>query len=154
MPDTTAPRLRGRPARPKIIGNRPPIDIDAEARRLPRLNRAVVDAIQSMLQQDQGMLRPPEQTARFLALVVALHEKHEAFPHREVAAKALAGAQSKWSVDTAIRSSLADGYVSLVIETTQGNVQRRDSVRKERHFVPDRRVIDIATRAAKKMGSK
>lgn len=153
MPDTTAPRARGRPARQKIVGNRPPLDIDAAAKRLPRLNPAVVDAIMHKLQQDQGMLRPPEQTARFLALVVALHAKHEPFPHREVAAQALGGAQSKWSVDTAIRSSLADGYVSLVVETTQGNVQRRDSVRKERHFVPDRNLVDIVERATRKLGT-
>lgn len=146
-------KTRAGAARRKIVGNRPPFDIDAEARRLPKLNPAVVDAIQDMMVTDQGMLRPPEQAARFLTLVVALHKQNLPFPHREVAAKALAGAQSKWTVDTAIRSAMADGYVTLVVETTAGNIARRASVRKERHFVPDKRVIDIATRAEKKVGA-
>lgn len=136
------------PRRRAIVGNRPPADIDGEARRLGKLNPAVVDAIRDKMQQDRGMMRPPEQAARLLALIVELHKRHEPFPHREVAAKIVGGSESVWTVDNAIRNALSDGYATLVVETTTGHVASRDvSVRKERFFIPSKELLDVAARA-------
>lgn len=142
MRATIARSTRAR--RKPVIGNRPPLDVEAEARRMPKLNPAVVDAIRSLLLQDRGMARPPDQAARLLALCVELYRKHEPFPHRAVAAEVIGGSKSKFTVDNAIRNALTDGYLSLVIETTEGHIQRRGSVRKERHFIPDKRLVEVA----------
>lgn len=135
--------------RAPIIGNRPPPDIDAEARRLGKLNPAVVDAIKQHMIEGRGMMRPPEQAARLLALIVKLHQQHEPFPHRQVVAKIVGGSESVYTVDNAIRNALADGYATLVVETTTGHVASRDvSVRKERYFIPSGELQEVAAMAA------
>ena len=132
-----------------IIGNRTP-DIEAEARKLPRINPIVAAAIENMMMQDQGMQRRPERAARLLALIVALHKNGKPFPHREVAAEAIGGAKSKYTVDTALRNALADGYVSMTVETTPGNMASRDvSVRKVRKFIPSPALLATAENAIK-----
>jgi hypothetical protein len=143
----------GQRRRPTPIGNKAP-DIDAEYRLMPKLNPAVVMALQQMMQEDQGMLRPPEQSARLLALCVELHRDHRPFPHREVAARVLGGAQSVYTVDTAVRNALADGYLSLVVETTRGHIAAREaSIRKLRFLMPESRVLEVAQRADKKLAA-
>jgi hypothetical protein len=129
------------------VGNRPPVDIKAEARLLPKINPAVVNALQHMLVEDQGMMRPPEQAARLLALIHELAKAHKPFPHREVAAQVLGGNQSKYTVDAILSQRMAEGYISLVVETTMGHNHNRVGVRKQRFFVPSMRLVDIAQRA-------
>lgn len=128
-------------------GNRGPVDIKAEARTLPKLNPAVVHALQQMLVEDQGMSRPPEQAARLLALTYELAKDHKPFPHREVAAQILGGSQSKFTVDAILSQRMADGYLSLVVETTMGHNHNRTGVRKQRFFIPSLRLVDIAKQA-------
>jgi hypothetical protein len=136
--------------RKPVVGNRPPADIDAEVRRIGKLNPTVVEAIKEFMQQDRGMMRPPEQAARLLALIVKLNESHEPFPHRQVAAKIVGGSESVWTVDNAIRNALSDGYATLVVETTNGHVASRDvSVRKQRFLLPSKEIKEIATSAAR-----
>jgi hypothetical protein len=130
-----------------VAGNRGPVDIKAEARALPSLNPAVVNALQKMLVEDQGMMRPPEQAARLLALTYELAKQHKPFPHREVAAQVLGGSQSKYTVDAILSQRMAEGYLSLVVETTMGRTHNRMGIRKQRFFVPSMRLVDIAQRA-------
>ena len=135
------------------VGNRGPIDVKAEARTLPKLNPAVVHALQQMLVEDQGMMRPPEQAARLLALTYELAKEHKPFPHREVAAQVLGGNQSKFTVDAILSQRMAEGYISLVAETTMGHTIGRVGIRKQRFFIPSERLVDIAKRAEKRVTS-
>ena len=132
------------------VGNRPPVDIKAEARLLPKLNPAVVHALQQMLLDDQGMMRPPEQAARLLALIHELAKEHKPFPHREVAAQVLGGNQSKFTVDAILSQRMAEGYISMVVETTMGHNSNRVGIRKQRFFIPSERLVDIAKHAERK----
>jgi hypothetical protein len=119
----------------------------AEARKLPPIDEFVVDALCHMLQTDRNMPKPPVQAARLLALCVELHKLRLPFPHRRVAAQALGGGKSVWTLDAAISTRVDQGYLTEVHETTTGNVANRDSVIRQRFFIPHSRVIEIAEQA-------
>lgn len=119
----------------------------AEARKLPKLNPAVVAAMEEMLQTDSGSLKPPEQAARLMALLYELHKQKAPAPRREVMAQVIGGARSKWTIDTTLYQKRAEGYLDLVIETTVGKTKGRSGIRQTRFFIPSKRVIDIAKRA-------
>lgn len=121
--------------------------IRAEARKLPKLNPAVVAAMEEMLQTDSGSLKPPEQAARLMALLYELHKAKMPAPRREVMAQAIGGAKSKWTVDATLYQKRAEGYLDLVMETTVGHTQKRSGIRQVRYFVPSKRMLDIASRA-------
>ena len=122
-------------------------EVRAEARKLPKLNPAVVTAMEDMLQTDSGSLKPPEQAARLMALIYELHKLKMPAPRREVMAQVIGGARSKWTIDTTLYQKRAEGYLDLVIETQVGHTQKRSGIRQVRYFVPSKRVIDIAKRA-------
>lgn len=123
--------------------------VRTEARTLPRLNPAVVDALQDMLAADSGSTKPPEQAARLLALLYELDKEKLPAPTREVMAQALGGSRSKYTVDAIISSKINEGYLDLAIETMAGNVQARSSTRKERYLIPSKRVLSVAKSADK-----
>ena len=122
-------------------------EVRAEARKLPKLNPAVVAAMEDMLQTDSGSLKPPEQAARLMALIYELHKLKMPAPRREVMAQVIGGARSKWTIDTTLYQKRAEGYLDLVTETQIGNTQKRPGIKQIRYFVPSKRVIDIAKRA-------
>lgn len=122
-------------------------EVRAEARKLPKLNPAVVAAMEDMLQTDSGSLKPPEQAARLMALLYELHKLKVPAPRREVMAAAIGGARSKWTVDSTLYQKRAEGYLKLVIETQIGNTQKRSGIRQVRFFVPSKRVLEIARSA-------
>lgn len=129
-------------------------DVRADARTLPRLNPAVVDALQDMLMSDSGSTKPPEQAARLLALLYELDKEKLPAPTREVMAQALGGSKSKWTVDAIVSSKLNEGYLTLAIEIMEGNVKARSSTRKERYLIPSRRVLSVARSVDKKPTDK
>lgn len=122
-------------------------EVRAEARKLPKLNPAVVAAMEEMLQTDSGALKLPEQAARLMALLYELHKIKAPAPRREVMAKAIGGAQSKWTVDSTLYQKRAEGYLDLVVETVVGHTQKRSGIRQVRYFIPSKHVLDIARRA-------
>lgn len=130
---------------PRIVDH--DAEVRAEARKLPKLNPAVVAAMEDMLQTDSGSLKPPEQAARLMALLYELHKAKAPAPRREVMAQVIGGARSKWTIDTTLYQKRAEGYLDLVIETTVGNTQKRSGIRQVRYFIPSKRVLEIARRA-------
>lgn len=121
--------------------------VRAEVRKLPKVNPAVVAAMEEMLQTDSGSLKPPEQAARLMALIYELHKLKLPAPRREAMAAVIGGARSKWTVDTTLYQKRAEGYLDLVIETQIGNTQKRSGIRQVRFFIPSKRVLEIAKRA-------
>jgi hypothetical protein len=123
-----------------------------EVAKLPAIEPAVVDAITDMIIRDTGCLRPPEKAAALMALIVELHKLNRPFPRREVAAAAIHASVS--TVDAALSTHLdpgdGSGYLQLVVETSIGNVQRRNSVVRERFYIPSDDLLRVADRAKRK----
>jgi hypothetical protein len=115
------------------------------APKLPKLRPVVVDAITEMLISEQGMLRPPEKAAALLALIVELHKKDLPFPPREEVAGYIDASLS--TVDAALSTRLDEGYITQRVETRRGNVQRRNSVVRERYYDPSPHLISIVDQA-------
>ena len=115
---------------------------------LPTISPIVVDAITDMLISDQGMLRPPEKSAKLLALIVELHKQHKPFPPREGVAEAIGASIS--TVDASLSTRLNEGYVTLRVETPEGNVRRRNSVVRERYLVPSKDLLRVVEKAEKR----
>lgn len=112
---------------------------------IPKISPVAVDAITDMLMDEQGMLRPPRKAAALLALIVELHKIKMPFPKREEVTEAIGVGVS--TIDAALSSRLSEGYISIAMETTVGNVQRRNSVVRERYYVPSRHLLDVADEA-------
>lgn len=123
-------------------------DYDAEARRLPRLSPIVVDAVTDMLMTDHTMFKPPEKAAALLALITELHQRGQPFPEREVVARALNC--SRYTVDSALSTRTAEGYISLSVKTEPGDVNNRASVIKRRYYRPSKRLQEIVASALRK----
>ena len=142
--------LHARPMSPSRQPRSPERDaaIDLEAAKLPKVSPIVQDAILDMLKEQQSVYRPPEVTAALLALIVELHKVGKPFPGREVVARALGC--SIYTIDSAISTRSATGYISLNIQTREGAVQRRLSVVKDRYYVPSQELIDVANVAHKR----
>jgi hypothetical protein len=113
--------------------------------RLPKVSPAVVDAIVDMLVSEQNILRPPEKAAALLGLIVELHKTHEPFPQREEVARHIDASVA--TVDAALSTRLNEGYITQAIETTQGNVQRRNSARRLRFYIPSPALIKVVSDA-------
>lgn len=94
----------------------------------------LIDRLQSWLQTSYGMRRPPTTAAGVLALIVELHKDHTPFPTREHVADLLRC--SKFGVDAAINQAIARGLITQKTETSDGNIQRRESVIRHRYYVP------------------
>jgi hypothetical protein len=109
---------------------------------LPKIDPFVVDAITDMLVSEQGMLRPPEKAAALLALIVQLHNMKEPFPARAEVAKHINA--SVPTVDAALSTRLDEGYITQAIETARGNVQRRNSARRLRYYIPSKHLLSVA----------
>lgn len=112
---------------------------------LPSVSRAAVRAIMDLLISRQGMKRRPEKAAELLALVVELHERHRPFPPRAEVAAAIGASVS--TVDAALSTRLDEGYITMEVETPHGRVQRRNSVIRERYYVPSNELQEVVAKA-------
>lgn len=70
------------------------------------------------------------------------------FPARETVAKKLDC--SVFTVDAAISTRIDEGYLSMAIETTTGNVAQRHSTVRRRYYLPSKRLADVADRARRR----
>lgn len=118
------------------------------ATNIPKISPIVIDAITEMLMDDQGMLRPPEKAAALLALIVELHKKKLPFPRREAVSEAIGASVS--TVDAALSTRLDEGYITIAMETSRGNVQRRNSIVRERYYIPSKKLLEVANKASRK----
>lgn len=112
---------------------------------IPAVAPIVIDAVTDMLMSEQGMNRPPEKAAALLALIVELHRRKRPFPRREEVAKALNASIS--TIDAALSSRLDEGYITIAVETKHGSVQRRNSVVRERYYLPSEHLVEVVKRA-------
>ena len=117
---------------------------------LPTISPVVIDAVTDMLLSDQGMNRPPEKAAALLALIVELHKRKQPFPRREEVAEAINASIS--TVDAALSSRIDEGYITPVVETKRGSVQRRNSIVRERYYIPSAALIDVVGKAKRRRG--
>lgn len=119
-----------------------------EADEIPNVAPVAVDAITDMLIEDQGMMRPPTKAAALLAIICALHKQGKPFPRRECVADAIDAAVS--TVDAALSSRLDEGYLTMRTKVKRGNVQRRNSVVRERYYEPSAKLLRTYEEAAAK----
>lgn len=116
--------------------------------QLPKISPIVIDAVTDMLLSEQGMNRPPEKAAALLALIVELHKRRQPFPTREEVAEAINASVS--TVDAALSTRIDEGYITPVVSTKRGNVQRRNSIIREKSYVPSDALIAVVDRAQRK----
>ena len=112
---------------------------------LPKVDKIVVDAFIEMLMSEQEMLRPPEKAAAMMALICELHERQEPFPKRAEVAKHIDCSIA--TVDAALSTRLDEGYISQVVETAAGNVQRRHSVTRQTFYKPSTHLLNVYHKA-------
>lgn len=105
----------------------------------------VVAAIRDALQSASKSHRSPDKAAAILALIVDLYERNEPFPTRQAVAKAVNS--SVFTVDAVLSSKIDEGYLTLAIETSSGNVARRPSTVTKRFFIPSKPLITLAKEA-------
>jgi hypothetical protein len=113
---------------------------------LPTIDRFIVDEFVKVLIEDTGALRPPINAAELLAVICALHKEGRPFPGRVVMAGHIGCALS--TVDAALSTRLAEGYISQIVETSAGNVARRNSVIRRTYYKPSKRLLDAYDKAA------
>jgi hypothetical protein len=107
---------------------------------MPRLDRQLEHAITDYLIEAFEIKRPPVQTARLLALIIQLEEKHIPFPPRVVAARAIGG--SKFGLDVAISMSLARGLIAQEMTTTHTvKNNQRDGAIRHRLYRPTAKLL-------------
>lgn len=113
---------------------------------VPEPDPQIVDAFVEMLLEDTGALRPPTKAAHLLAVICMLHKQDQPFPGREPVAQHIGCGVS--TVDAALSTRLAEGYISQVVETSAGNVARRNSVVRRTYYKPSKRLLDTFDKAA------
>lgn len=107
----------------------------------------VIGAILGYLSSQHDTQRPPEKCAAILATLADLQERGEPAPTREELAK-MADC-SKFTVDACLSTRIAQGHVKLEIRTRPGNVQRRESIIKERFYILSNPLMDRIKEAKK-----
>lgn len=117
--------------------------VDAD---VPEPDPQIVDAFVNMLIEDTGALRPPTKAAYLLAIICLLAKQDRPFPGREPIARHIGCALS--TVDAALSTRLAEGYISQIVETSAGNVARRNSVIRRTYYKPSKRLLDRFDKAA------
>lgn len=100
----------------------------------------VVDGLVDWLIENEKMSRPPVKAAKILAFIVQLHKKKQPFPTRAEASEHLG--ISVATIDAALSTRIAEGYLTLDIRTLEGSVARRASTVKERYYIPHVSLVD------------
>jgi hypothetical protein len=101
---------------------------------VPSLDLALADTIEKFLMARYDMRRPPIAAARLLAVIVLLDEQKQPFPSRRRVAEEIRC--SVYGIDAALQVAMARGLISQHVEIAQGNVQRRESILRNRYYVP------------------
>jgi hypothetical protein len=114
---------------------------------------AIVEAItQMLLDNNDKLFRPPRQAAKLLAYIVGLYHKSEPFPSRAEVAEKLE--ISIPTIDSAISSRIAEGYLSIEIDTIEGNINRRPSSIRRRYYIPSNEVLETVEEARPQVKSR
>lgn len=109
-----------------------------------QVDDSLADRIEEYLLQTYAMRRRPTAAARLLALIVDLYTKGLPFPQRTAVARDIGC--SKDGVDAALSSYLARDEIALEMRMVPGNVAKRESVIRERYFIPSQTLLTIAGR--------
>jgi hypothetical protein len=128
--------------------------IEPTARDINRLkpSGALIDAVEAFLVERTPSRKRPTVAAGVLAMVLELDDRGEAFPLREWAALALNC--SIFSIDAALSVAMARGYLRLEVRTVEGEVAARDSVAKERWFIPAQQLKAVLEQVSRRRGSR
>jgi hypothetical protein len=146
MPKTNARKFAHPPSHQQVYD--PVIDPKVVAMCGQMVSPVVVDAITDMLMTQQNIRRPPEKAAALLALLVELNRKGQPFPKRHEVAEALDC--SVYTIDAVLSTRINEGYLQQVVETTTGNVSARNSIVRQRFYVPSQELVAVADRALRK----
>lgn len=124
-----------------------------DAAALPDPDPLLIDAICDVIMTEQpNVKRPPEKSAALLALAIELHKINQPFPTRMAAAIKLDC--SVFTIDAALSTRMDEGYLTQVVETTTGNVTKRNSIVRQRYYVPSKGLLDVAEAIAKQRGKR
>lgn len=103
-------------------------------------------AIEEYLIEKFKSKRPPEVSAKVLALVIELHRRGEPFPLRAHVAHDLNC--SKFGVDAALNMAMARDLVVLKVTIQESlTISHRPAVTQHRFFIPSRRLIAASGQA-------
>jgi hypothetical protein len=107
---------------------------------LSRPKAELIQAMETLLVEQNDSRRKPTVAASVLALIVELYQRREVFPKRALISKMLGC--SVFGIDAALSSAMARGYICLDIRMVKGRVTNRPSTSKQRFYVPSREVLD------------
>jgi hypothetical protein len=123
------------PRKRTSLSDRPPVvDID-----IPKLPGYLVAAVDDWLQGEREARRELKTAAPLLALVCWLHDRGHFFPRRVAIGAALN--TSKYSIDSALGTAIANGEVTESYATVPGNVNNRASVMRHRYIIPSQPLL-------------
>lgn len=109
---------------------------------LPVVPRKLVNAVLDWLRTHHFSRRPPEVAAGVLALAIVLHRSERPFPHRALVAEWLNA--TVFGIDHALNVALTRGCLRMESRIAQGNVQARESVVRQRYYIPCEELLDLA----------
>ena len=115
---------------------------------VPDVPAFVVSAITKMLIEDQQLNRPPEKAAHLLAIICKLYEQRRPFPRRREVADKIGSPLA--TVDAALSTRLDEDYIRVRVETRPGNVQKRNSVIRERYYDPSDKLFSTYREASRR----
>lgn len=119
------------------------VEIAAGAGMLPTPRQEIIDAFVNYLIDQERMCRPPTQAAKLLAFIVQLHKSKppQPFPPRkQVAAHLEMGVPT---IDAAVSSRIAQGYLKKELDWVEGNVANRSSSVQIRYYVPSKDLVEL-----------
>lgn len=111
---------------------------------LPRISHFLVDEIQTFLTTRWWTKRPPDVSARTLALVVELWRHSMPFPERQHAADELNC--TRWGIDAAITLALGRELISIHVETPWREDRGAIGVFRMKYYIPCQELVDLAAR--------
>ena len=153
LPGAAAPAGRP-PARPNQRGPVPPplglpsltdpglSDEDMVRRLQAYLRRDLAHAIEMWMRDRHNMRRPPVVASGILAMICDLHAAQQPFPQRSHVA-AVVGC-TIYGVDVALNTALTRGDIVLESRLAPGFIAARESVRRQRHYVPCHELLSLA----------
>lgn len=113
------------------------------------MDQHVVDGLVDWLIANEKMSRPPTKAAKILAFIVQLHKKKQPFPTRDEASRHLG--ISVATIDAALSTRIAEGYLTLDVRTLDGSVARRASTVKERYYIPHISLVEAYDHLTKRV---
>jgi hypothetical protein len=127
---------------------RKPVASNPAPESSPALPMPPDHAVRSLVEWIRGrenMQRPPETTAKILAFMVMLDDRHLPFPTRPIVAEHLG--VSVPAIDVVLSQRQATDDIAVYIDVEKGRVRQRMSTVKVRRVVPSDEIKAVVHRA-------